>query len=349
MTDLQKIPVTVITGFLGAGKTTLIRHLMQNPQGKRLAVLVNEFGSVGVDGDILKSCADENCPAENIVELANGCICCTVADDFIPTIEALMALPQRPDHILIETSGLALPKPLLKAFDWPAIRSKITVDGVVALADAEAVAAGRFAPDEHAVQAQRAADDSIDHETPLSEVFEDQISCADIVLLSKADLAGEAGLAAARAVIEAEAPRKLPIVAMEEGRIDPRLILGLNAAAEDDLAARPSHHDGHDDHEHDDFDTVVVDLPETADPEALKAAIVRLAREQNILRVKGYVAVRAKPMRLLVQAVGERVRAQYDRPWGAEPRTSKLVVIGEHHDVDMDAIRAVLIPEGAEA
>jgi len=349
MNDLDKIPVTVITGFLGAGKTTLIRHLMANPQGKRLAVLVNEFGSVGVDGDILKSCADDNCPAENIVELANGCICCTVADDFIPTIEALMALPQRPDHILIETSGLALPKPLLKAFDWPAIRSRITVDGVVALADAEAVAAGRFAPDEDAVQAQRAADESLDHETPLSEVFEDQISCADIVLLSKADLAGDAGLAAARAVIEAEAPRKLPIVAMEEGRIDPRLILGLNAAAEDDLAARPSHHDGHDDHEHDDFDTVVVDLPEVGDPEALKAAIVRLAREQDILRVKGYVAVSGKPMRMLVQAVGERVRAQYDRPWGAEPRVSKLVVIGEHDDVDLNAIRAVLAPAAAEA
>lgn len=349
MTDLNKIPVTVITGFLGAGKTTLIRHLMANPQGKRLAVLVNEFGTVGVDGDILKSCADANCPVENIVELANGCICCTVADDFIPTIEALMALPQRPDHILIETSGLALPKPLLKAFDWPAIRSKITVDGVVALADAEAVAAGRFAPDEDAVQAQREADESMDHETPLSEVFEDQISCADIVLLSKADLAGDAGLAAARAVIEAEAPRKLPIIAMEEGRIDPRLILGLNAAAEDDLAARPSHHDGHDDHEHDDFDTVVVELPEVTDPEALKAAIIRLAREQKILRVKGYVAVTGKPMRMLVQAVGERVRAQYDRPWGAEPRASKLVVIGEHDDVDINAIRAVLVPEGAAA
>jgi cobalamin biosynthesis protein CobW len=175
MTDLTKIPVTVITGFLGAGKTTLIRHLMQNPQGKRLAILVNEFGTVGVDGDILKSCADENCPVENIVELANGCICCTVADDFIPTIEQLMAMPQRPDHILIETSGLALPKPLLKAFDWPAIRSRITVDGVIALADAEAVAAGRFAPDVEAVETQRAADPSLDHETPLSEVFEDQI------------------------------------------------------------------------------------------------------------------------------------------------------------------------------
>lgn len=342
MSDLSKIPVTVITGFLGSGKTTLIRHLMANPQGKRLAVLVNEFGTVGVDGDILKSCADENCPVENIVELANGCICCTVADDFIPTIEALMALPQRPDHILIETSGLALPKPLLKAFDWPAIRSKITVDGVVALADAEAVAAGRFAPDVDAVQAQREADDSIDHETPLSEVFEDQIACADLVLLTKADLAGDAGLAAAKAVIEAESPRKLPILHVSEGVVDPRVVLGLNAAAEDDLAARPSHHDGHDDHEHDDFDTIVVELGEVADPEALQEAIRRLAREQDILRVKGYVAVAGKPMRMLVQAVGERVRAQYDRPWGTAARVTQLVVIAEHANVDAAAIRAVL-------
>jgi cobalamin biosynthesis protein CobW len=341
MTDLAKIPVTVITGFLGSGKTTLIRHLMQNPQGKRLAILVNEFGSVGVDGDILKSCADESCPVENIVELANGCICCTVADDFIPTIEALMALPQRPDHILIETSGLALPKPLLKAFDWPAIRSKITVDGVIALADAEAVAAGRFAPDVAAVDAQRLADDSIDHETPLSEVFEDQLACADIVLMTKADLAGEAGLAAARKVIEAESPRVIPILSISEGIIDPALILGLNAAAEDDLAARPSHHDGHDDHEHDDFDTVVIDLPEIDDVDALVARIQRLAAEQNILRVKGYVAVKGKPMRLLVQAVGARVRHQFDKPWGAN-RRGQLVVIAEHDHVDLAAIKAVL-------
>lgn len=342
MSDLAKIPVTVITGFLGAGKTTLIRHLMTNPQGKRLAVLVNEFGTAGVDGDILQSCADENCPAENIVELANGCICCTVADDFIPTIEALMALPQTPDHILIETSGLALPKPLLKAFDWPAIRSRITVDGVIALADAEAVAAGRFAPDVDAVQAQREADDSLDHDTPLGEVFEDQISCADIVLLSKADLAGEAGLDAARGVITAEMPRAVPILPMTEGVIDPRVVLGLGAAAEDDLAARPSHHDGHDDHEHDDFDSVVIEMGEVADPKALETAVMRLAREQNTLRVKGYIAVTGKPMRMLVQAVGERVRMQYDRPWGETPRRSALVVIGEHDHIDTAAIRAVL-------
>ncbi len=342
MSDLAKIPVTVITGFLGSGKTTLIRHLMANSKGRRLAILVNEFGTVGVDGDILKSCADEDCPAENIVELANGCICCTVADDFIPTIEALMAMPVRPDHILIETSGLALPKPLLKAFDWPAIRSRITVDGVIALADAEAVAAGRFAADVAAVDAQRLADDSIDHETPLAEVFEDQISCADIILMSKADLAGPDGLAAARKVIEAQSPRKIPILEMSEGVIDPNVILGLNAAAEDDLAARPSHHDGADDHEHDDFETVVVPMPEVDDVDALIAAIERLANEQHILRVKGYVAVAGKPMRLLVQAVGARVRHQFDRPWGAGQRAGHLVVIAEHDHIDGAKIRKAL-------
>ncbi len=342
MNSLAKVPVTVVTGFLGSGKTTLIQHLLTNPNGKRLAVLVNEFGSEGVDGDLLKSCADANCPAENIVELANGCICCTVADDFIPAMEQLLSRRVRPDHILIETSGLALPKPLLKAFDWPEIRSKITVDGVVALADAEAVANGRFAPDPAAVEAQRAADKNLDHETPLSEVFEDQIACADIVLLTKADLAGAARLEAAKAMIAAEMPRRVPMLPITNGAVDPRVILGLEAAAENDLAARPSHHDGEEDHEHDDFASVVIDLPEVNDIDALVASVQQLARKQNVLRAKGYIAVTGKPMRLLLQAVGERVRHQYDTPWGARPRQSKLVLIGEQGDIDEAAIRTGL-------
>jgi cobalamin biosynthesis protein CobW len=342
MTSLAKIPVTVVTGFLGSGKTTLIRHLMSHANGKKLAVLVNEFGSEGVDGEILKSCADANCPAENIVELANGCICCTVADEFIPTMQSLLARPVQPDHILIETSGLALPKPLLKAFDWPEIKSRITVDGVIALADAEAVAAGRFAPDPAAVDAQRAADTSLDHETPLSEVFEDQIACADVVLLTKADLAGEAGVVAAKQVIAAEAPRPIPMLAVTDGAIDPQVILGLNAAAEDDLAARPSHHDGEGDHDHDDFASLVVELPEITDIDALTRAVGRLAREHNVLRAKGYLAVAGRPMRLLLQAVGERVRHQFDQPWGTTPRQSRLVLIGEQGDIDEAAIRAGL-------
>jgi len=343
MSDLAKVPVTIVTGFLGAGKTTLISHLIRNAGGRRLAVIVNEFGTLGVDGDILKACAIPDCPAENVVELANGCICCTVADDFIPTVETLLALDPRPDHILIETSGLALPKPLLKAFDWPAIRSRITVDGVIALADAEAVAAGRFAPDIAALDAQRAADPSVDHETPLSEVFEDQLACADLVLLTKTDLAGTDGVAAARRTIAAEMTRAVPVIALVDGAIDPRVILGLGAAAEDDLAARPSHHDGEDDHEHDDFDSVVVEMGEVADPAELAARIEALARDHDILRVKGHAAVTGKPMRLLVQAVGARVRTQYDRLWRAdEPRRTRLVVIAEHDRIDADRIGAAL-------
>jgi cobalamin biosynthesis protein CobW len=344
MSDLSKVPVTIVTGFLGAGKTTLISHLIRSAGGRRLAVVVNEFGTLGVDGDILKGCAIPDCPAENIVELANGCICCTVADDFIPTIETLLALDPRPDHILIETSGLALPKPLLKAFDWPAIRSRITVDGVITLADAEAVAAGRFAPDLDAIDAQRAADPSVDHETPLSEVFEDQLACADLVLLTKCDLAGVDAVVVARKLIAAEMRRTLPVIELVDGVIDPRIVLGLGAAAEDDIAARPSHHDGEDEHEHDDFDSIVVAWSEITEPAELASRIEALAAQGDVLRVKGYAAVAGKPMRLLVQAVGARVRTHYDRLWRSdEARTSQLVVIAERDRLDPVAIRSALI------
>ena len=344
MSDYEKLPVTVITGFLGSGKTTLIRHLIQNPGGKRLAVVVNEFGDVGVDGDILKSCAIPECPAENIMELANGCICCSVADDFIPTIEALIKLDPQPQHIIIETSGLALPKPLLKAFDWPEIRSKITVDGVVALADAEAVASGRFAPDVAAVDAQREADDSINHETPLSEVFDDQMSCADLVLLTKCDLTAENEIEKAKNFIRSRSSRSLPVIDVVEGNIDPRVVLGLEAAAEDDIDARPSHHDSPHDHDHEDFDSIVVDLPEYVKPKDLVERIERLATRQNILRVKGFAAVQSKPMRLLVQGVGARVRWQYDRAWVAnEDKRGRLVVIAEHDDIVRSSVEAELM------
>ncbi|MCY4504073.1 MAG: cobalamin biosynthesis protein CobW, partial [Alphaproteobacteria bacterium] len=134
-----KIPATVVTGFLGAGKTSLVRHLLENAAGRRLAIVVNEFGDLGIDGDLLRACGIEGCEDEDIVELANGCICCTVADDFLPTMQALLDRPDPPDHIVIETSGLALPKPLVQAFAWPEVRSRTTVDGVVAVVDAAAV------------------------------------------------------------------------------------------------------------------------------------------------------------------------------------------------------------------
>ena len=152
---LTKIPATVVTGFLGAGKTSLIRHLVGRAGGRRLAFIINEFGDLGIDREILLGCGLEGCVDEDVVELSNGCICCTVADDFLPTMRLLLDRPVPPEHIVIETSGLALPKPLLKAFAWPEVRTRATVDGVVAVIDAEAALAGLFAPDPGAVAAAR--------------------------------------------------------------------------------------------------------------------------------------------------------------------------------------------------
>ena len=330
MNALAKVPVTVVTGFLGAGKTTLIRHLLEGAHGRRLALIINEFGDVGVDGDILRSCGIESCPEENIVELANGCLCCTVADDFVPAIEALLAREPRPDHIVVETSGLALPKPLVKAFDWPAIRARVTVDGVVAVVDGAAVAEGRFADDPAKIAAQRQADGSVDHDNPLEEVYEDQLLCADLVVLNKADLLAPDRLEAVAAEIRATIPRAVKVVTTREGRIDAAVLLGLGAAAEDDLANRPSHHDAEEGHDHDDFDSFVLDVPALDDPEAFTRRLADVAERHGVLRTKGFLAVAGKPMRLLVQGVGGRFRQQFDRPWApGEARRGRLVVIGE--------------------
>ncbi|WP_181704195.1 cobalamin biosynthesis protein CobW [Chthonobacter albigriseus] len=330
MNAFAKIPVTIVTGFLGAGKTTLIRHVLENAKGRRLALIVNEFGDVGVDGEILRSCGIESCPEENIVELANGCLCCTVADDFIPAIEALIAHEKRPEHIIVETSGLALPKPLVKAFDWPEVRARLTVDGVIAVVDAAAVAAGRFADDPEAVLAQREADASVEHDNPLEEVYEDQLLCADLVVLNKSDLLDAAEITRVTGEITGALPRAVKLVSTEEGRIDPALLLGIAAAAEDDLANRPSHHDAEPDHDHDDFDSFVVDLPASADPAALIDRLKSAAENHDVLRIKGFVDVEGKPMRLLVQGVGARFRQHFDRAWKpGEERRTRLVVIGQ--------------------
>ena len=255
-----------------------------------------------------------------------------------------MALDPQPDHILIETSGLALPKPLLQAFDWPGIRSRITVDGMIALADAEAVACGQFAPSLSGIEAQRMADNQLDHATPLAEIFEDQIACADLILLTKPDLVSQAQKEKAKEVIMSVAPRSLPILEVTGGYVDPRVILGLEAAAEDDIQARPSHHDGEPEHDHEDFESAVFNITEIESADHLATKIKRLADEQNVLRVKGYAAVAGKPMRLLVQAVGRRVRTQFDRMWiSDEPRQGNLVVISLHDYMDKAAIQAILV------
>jgi cobalamin biosynthesis protein CobW len=325
---LTRIPCTIVTGFLGSGKTTLIRHLLGNAQGRRLAVIVNEFGDVGIDGDILKGCGNEACPEENIVELANGCLCCTVADEFVPALDAILAKGGI-EHIVIETSGLALPKPLVQAFHWPAIKSRVTVDGVVVVVDGAALADGRVAQDLDALARQRQADTALDHDDPIEEVFEDQIACADLVVLNKRDLLDEAGVKSALATIANALPRGVKVITVTGGKVDQALLLGLGVGTEDDIANRRTRHDAEEEHDHDDFDSFVVPIDEIADPSALAARVAGIAEDFDVLRVKGFAAVANKSMRLLVQAVGPRVTHQYDRPWAAsETRQGQLVVIG---------------------
>jgi cobalamin biosynthesis protein CobW len=327
--SLARVPCTIVTGFLGAGKTTLIRHVLANAGGRRLAIVVNEFGDVGIDGEILKGCGDDSCPQENIVELANGCLCCTVADEFVPALDTILSLLPAVEHIVIETSGLALPKPLVQAFHWPAIKSRVTVDGVVAVVDGAALADGRVAADIEALARQRAADASLDHDDPVEEVFEDQLACADLVVLNKRDLLEAADMETALAAVARFLPRGVKIVTVADGKVDPAALLGLGVGTEDDIENRRTRHDAAAEHDHDEFDSFVVPLPEIAEPAALAARVAALADLYSVFRVKGFAAVAGKPMRLLVQAVGARVSHQYDRPWRAsDVREGRLVVIG---------------------
>jgi len=342
----SKIPATVITGFLGAGKTTLIRHMLANAKGKRIALIINEFGDLGVDGDVLKGCGDEVCSEDDIVELNNGCICCTVADDFIPTMEQLLAREKRPDHIVIETSGLALPQPLVAAFNWPGIKTEVTVDGVVTVVDSAAVAAGRFAHDHGKLDAQRLADEGLDHESPLEELFEDQLTAADLIVLNKADLVDGDALNGVRTGISGHLARKPVFVEARNGEVAPEVLLGLGVGTEDDIANRRSHHeihheDGHE-HDHDEFESFVVTLGSIGDPAGFIEGLKSLIVSQDILRLKGFADVAGKPMRQVIQAVGSRIDTHFDRPWSAgEKRETRLVVIGIH-DIDEAAIRASL-------
>lgn len=331
-----KIPATVVTGFLGAGKTTLIRHMLSNAKGKRIALIINEFGDLGVDGDILKGCGDETCTEDDIMELSNGCICCTVAEDFIPTLEKLLARDNKPDHIVIETSGLALPQPLVRAFNWPDIRTRVTVDGVVTVVDGKAVEEGRFAHNVAAVDAQRAADDNLDHETPLSELFDDQIACADMIVVNKTDLLADQG-AALSARLKGDARRGVQVVKATMGALPVDVLLGQGVGAEDDLEARHEvhhhhHHDAdHDDeehhHDHDDFESFVFETGELTDPKAYLERLAGVIRTHDVLRLKGFAAVAGKPLRLTIQAVGPRIDSYFDQPVG-DARRTRLVVIG---------------------
>ena len=195
--------------------------------------------------------------------------------------------------------------------------------------DAAAVAAGRFATDVDAVQAQREADENLDHEGPLEELFEEQLGCADMVVLNKTDLVDIGTLERVKTEVAGQLRPGVKIVMAESGRLDPAILLGLDAAAEDDLESRPSHHDDGHEHDHDDFASIVVDLGTVTDADAVEG-IKQVAADHDVLRIKGFLALPEKPMRMVVQAVGDRVQRYFARPWADnEARRSQLVVIAE--------------------
>lgn len=330
---MKKIPITVITGFLGVGKTTLVHNMIKNANGKKIAVLVNEFGEIGIDGDIIKSgCGDDEC---NLIELANGCICCTVQEEFLPAMLDLIERKDDIDHIVIETSGLAMPKPLIRAVNWPDLKPHITIDAVITVVDAVGMITGELC-DRERVQKQRLADDSLDHETPIEELFLDQLSCADLVLVSKTDLLEANKLAEVKDFIVKKARPNVKIIPIQNGLIDNELLLGIEASTEDDLDNRHSihehHHEHHHDHDHDnDINTVVVETTETADIKQLVKELKARVQQEEIYRIKGFVNIPNKPMRMVLQGVGERFDYYFDRAWKeGETRKTSLVVIGRN-------------------
>ncbi len=341
----QKIPATIVTGFLGAGKTTLLRNLLRNAGDKRIALIVNEFGDMGFDGSLVDGCTDADCAADEVVELTNGCICCTVADDFLPTMEMLINRNPAPDHILIETSGLALPQPLVRAFNWPSVKTRVSVDAVVTVVDSAAVAAGRVAADEAAVAAQRAADDALDHESPVEELFEDQLICADLVVLNKLDLIDADAAAGVRDRVGEMIRPRVEIVSAEGGVLPLSVLLGRACASEDDLGGREAHHDHHHDnddhghdHHHDDFESWVIAVSPFSSLEEIKEKVSLAMAQKGVLRIKGVGLVRNRDSLAVVQAVGPRVETWFAR----EARSpGNLVVIGLK-GFDVEAVRKLL-------
>jgi cobalamin biosynthesis protein CobW len=343
---MRRVPATVITGFLGAGKTSLVRHLLARADGRRLAVIVNEFGELGIDRELLLGCGDAACGEEDIVELANGCLCCTIAEDFLPTLEELLGRDAPPEHIIIETSGLALPKPLVQAFAWPEIRTRSAVDGVLTVIDGAAVAAGRFADDPAAVARQRAADPALAHDNPLEEVFTDQLACADLVILNKTDLIEPARLPELYQEIEVRLRPGVKLVTASEGRVAPEVVLGLATAAEDDLVARPSLHDLQAEHDHDDFESFVVTSGAVQDGDDFIARLRAAIGLHDVLRVKGFVDRPGRYRRQVVQAVGTPLQHHFDWLWLAgEKRETRLVAIGKK-GLDRAAITSALQATG---
>tara|TARA_B100000700_G_C15046650_1_gene858286 strand:+ start:2566 stop:3669 length:1104 start_codon:yes stop_codon:yes gene_type:complete len=330
----SRIPVTVITGFLGSGKTTLLRHLLITSNA-RLAVLINEFGSVGLDGDLIKSCGfckDQELPGR-IVELNNGCLCCTVQEDFLPTMQGLLSKSKDLEGIIVETSGLALPKPLLLALNWPEIRSNVYINAVITLVDGEALREGSPVGDLKALQKQREDDPNIDHMTSVDDLFKDQLREADLVLVSRSDKISSMEMEIIREEIKSQVNCKTPILPISNGVISSEMILGLKNPIRDEVLLFETSENPSDHHHHDHLDVSSFSLRLECDlnKDFIERALLLIVEKYPILRIKGRCWLTGKTIPLQIQMVGKRLTSWFEsvpiNSWRPNSTGIDLVVI----------------------
>jgi cobalamin biosynthesis protein CobW len=326
----SRLPVTVVTGFLGAGKTSLLRHLLLN-SGQRLAVIVNEFGDVGIDGELLAHCGF--CPedelAGRLVELTNGCLCCTVQDEFLPTMERLLERADQLDGLVVETSGLALPEPLVAAFQWPQVRTRTRVHAVVTVVDGEALSAGHMVGDEAAVESQRQADPSLEHLSALEELFDEQLEVADLVAVSRADIVPADALEAVIQAVRAKVRPGIPVLPMVRGGLPADLLLGraLGDPGQQGLGTAEEGETEDHDHAHVAMDSIVIRRWGSIGRTQVEQTLLEMLGQQPILRLKGRLQESGKRLTLQIQAVGPRLECWYEGVASSDPQTPTLELV----------------------
>ncbi len=304
----KKIPVIVVSGFLGSGKTTFLRYLLKQ-SNKKFGLIINEFGDVGIDGDLIKSCdrCDET-EEECVIELNNGCICCSVQDDFVPSIKALLEFNPTIESIIIETSGLALPIPLIQALNWPEIRSSIYLDVVVCIVNGESMINGLPINDLNKITKQYNDIDRIDHNVPIEELFEEQLEVSDIVLVSRSDILNDDQFDFVKNKIKASLNSSAPVLKSKNGKIDLNYLFDFKFKKDTYKEFLTEEHD----HNHIELVSDSIKLNYFLEKNDFENEMPKILDELNILRIKGRIWIPNKSLPLQIQIVGKKINTWFE-------------------------------------